>query len=236
MQLHKIRFGWVAATITTLILFVSRPFHLASARGGVGPMSMMRQLERSQRQPRQQQKKRTESVKPTFLRTESGREGDGGVDHVVLLKINVSETTKVGVRTLRKGAQKLATIDGVESVTVGDVLPVDLSAGEENRTEGYNFYIRVRVASIDKLRSFASDPLHKDFYSKIDPILKAKPLVIDSAAAAMSASKLQTAIDTDRTTLPQPQLLQQRGGGANNHNEERRHNNNNNDSPRRMFW
>ena len=165
-------------------------------------MSMMRQLERSRRPP-PKPRKRTESVKPTFLRTDSAGDGEGGVDHVALLKINLSETTKNGVRTLRKGAQKLATIDGVESVTVGEVFVDPLG---EDRTSGYNYYMRVRLSSVEKLKSFASDPLHKELYRKIDPILKGPPLAVDCAAAAVSASTLRTAIDTEQTSLPQPQL------------------------------
>ena len=64
------------------------------------------------------EKKRTESVKPTFIRTAESS-SSGGIDHVVLLKLDIQEATKTEIRGLRKSAQKLATIDGVESVVSG---------------------------------------------------------------------------------------------------------------------
>ena len=173
-------------------------------------MGMMRQLERSQRPPQQQkQRKQTDSIKPTFLRTESpGGNGEGGVDHVVLLKVKFDEATKVEVRRLQKGAHKLATIDGVESVMCGEVMNESVvELGKHpvgDKSSGYNFYVRVRLKSVDKLKAFHSNC--KEWYDSIDPILNAPPLAVSCNAAVVSSGGSATITDMDQSSLPQPQL------------------------------
>ena len=185
-------------------------------------MAMMRQMQRSQLQQNQQQKprKKTDSIKPTFLRSESSSgNGESGVDHVVLLKLNVLEATKVELRSLRKRAHKLATIDGVASITVGEILneqDTEPSSLQENvgqgvdNASGYNYYLRVRLKSVDKLKTFQGNPLLKEWHKSIDSIRTAPPLVVSCNAVVMSASS-SAMITMDQTSLPQPQQqLQQR--------------------------
>ena len=173
-------------------------------------MGMMRQMQRNQRNAQQQQnaeRKRIDPIKPTFLRTESSGGGAGGVDHVVLLKAKLSEATKIELRTLKKGAQKLATISGVESVTVGETINSSEDPLEQHKMSGgYNYYVRVRLKSVDKIPAFVNHPKRQEWYKSIDSILTAPPLAVSCDAASISASGGGSAI----TNLKEETSLQER--------------------------
>ena len=164
----------------------------------------MRDMGNRHLSPPQKEKKRTESLKPTFLRTtaeSATSSGGGGVDHVVLLKLDIQKATKGEIRGLQKSAQRLATIDGVESVTAGQVEMVD--PNRDDRTGGYNYYLRIRLKSTESLKAFDADPLHRELYSKIDHILVAPPLSVECAANAVSSSTVGTARNMEQTPFPQ---------------------------------
>lgn len=152
--------------------------------------------------PKEQQKKKTSSIKPTtattFIQTDTAR-GEG-VDHVVLYKINTIGATQNQLRKLEKGAYSLSSIDGVESVTFGSTMTVDRTS------QGYNYYLRIRLASVDHLKFYHEHPFQKQVHETcIDPLLVSPPLAVDCAAAIMSSSKSGTKMEN--TAFPEQQNM-----------------------------
>lgn len=190
--MHTILFVCWVATASLL------PLVSARGMGSFGMKSMMRNNMKNQYGP-PKEKKRTESVKPTFIRTAESS-STGGIDHVVLLKLDIQEATKSEIRGLGKRAQRLTTIDGVESVTAGQVV---VDPDRVDRTGGYNYYMRIRLKSTESLKAFDADPLHQELYQKIDHILKAPPLSVECAASAMSSTTVGTARNIEQTPFPQ---------------------------------
>ena len=202
--MHKI-----IPTVALLLLGVVE----ARQRGLMGIMNKM------QPKPSQQERKRTETIKPSFLRTgeasspSSNGNKKGGVDHVVLLKVDLVQATKYELQKLRKGARALTTISGVESVTVGEVFipkgqqqPTTADNNNNNnnndKTQGYNYYLRIRVASTEKLQTLAEHPLHQAYFGDIAPILTTPPLTVDCTGVVVSAAP-SAGMAKIATTIPQ---------------------------------
>ena len=166
----------------------------------------MRALTRSMQPkytPPDDTRKKTSSVKPTSVRqseSEMMPVHDGGVDHVVLLKINARDASKLQMKRLRKGAYSLTSIDGVKSVQIGQVY-MDRT-WMEDRTSGFNYYLRLRLKSVDHLKSYQDHPLHRQFRETcIDPILLAPPLAVDCTADVVTQNTIDAKMAKVKSAL-----------------------------------
>lgn len=72
---------------------------------------------------------------------------------------------------------------------------------------GYNYYLRVRLASVDHLKFYHNHPYHKKIQEDcIDPISTGPSVCVDCTAAVMLPSKSSAAIiREENTALPQKQ-------------------------------
>jgi hypothetical protein len=105
------------------------------------------------------------------------KEAANGVDHVVLLKVASDIETSL-VESMIHRVSGLTAISGVQSVTVGPIV-VDPSFMEDRR-RGYSHYIRVRLDSMEALKDYQDDPLHRSCVQEaIVPILDGPPLAVD---------------------------------------------------------
>uniref|UniRef100_A0A7S4K471 Stress-response A/B barrel domain-containing protein n=1 Tax=Odontella aurita TaxID=265563 RepID=A0A7S4K471_9STRA len=103
-------------------------------------------------------------------------ESEPAVEHVVLLKVK-AEATEDDIEKLMNGAKSLHAIPGVLTVSVGKVFVEDFM---EDRTQGHNYVLAVRLSSKDALKSYKDHPDHlKVIKECLAPILSAPPLAVD---------------------------------------------------------
>mmetsp|Transcript_15709 Transcript_15709/g.28573 ORF Transcript_15709/g.28573 Transcript_15709/m.28573 type:complete len:117 (-) Transcript_15709:1421-1771(-) len=113
-------------------------------------------------------------------------DNNGGVDHVVLLKVKEG-TTEDEIQRLFEGIRSLNVIPGVVSVTVG---PTFCESWMSDRRGGYTHALRIRLASKEALHVYQNHELHaKVIRECIKPILEIPPMALDWTGPELKGTK-----------------------------------------------
>lgn len=108
------------------------------------------------------------------------------VEHVVLLKVK-EDTSVEDIEKLTNGVKSLHALSGVLTVSVGKVFVEEFM---EDRTQGYNCALTVRLSSKDALKSYKDNPEHvKVIKECIAPVISAPPLAVDWVSPLICGKK-----------------------------------------------
>jgi hypothetical protein len=130
----------------------------------------------------------TESQRGSVL----GHETKIGVDHVILLKLDLEEVSKRELYVMNQNVQKWIDIPGVQSVTVGSIFVK--RQWMEDRTGDYNHYIRLRFDGVKALKKCNNHPMYVECIQKvIRPLLYGTlPLIVNCDADMILATQKNT--------------------------------------------